>query len=195
MANLSPDSDRPGPLRRVCVFAGSGSGRRSTYGEITERLATLLVQRGIGIVYGGGRVGLMQILADTVLSLGGEIIGVMPGSVIARGSAYSGLTDLHAVPSLLDGYARMRELSDAFIGLPGGIGTLAEILSVLSGAQLRLHRKPAGLLNIEAYWAPLITFFRQAEERGFVKESDWKLLILEETPEALLGRLEEEVTV
>jgi uncharacterized protein (TIGR00730 family) len=146
--------------------------------------------RGIGIVYGGGRVGLMGAVADGALSAGGEVVGVIPQSLVDRELAHGGLTELHVVDSLHARKALMAELADGFAALPGGFGTLDELLEQLTWSQLGLHAKPIGLLDVEGYWAPLIALARHATEAGFVRETDLAAIAVAEDPNALLDRLE-----
>ena len=146
--------------------------------------------RGLGIVYGGGRVGLMGAVADGALAAGGEVIGVIPQSLVDRELAHGGLTRLHVVGSLHERKALMAELADGFVALPGGFGTLDELLEQLTWSQLSLHGKPVGLLDVEGYWRPLIALARHATEEGFVRESDLAAIAVADDPEALLDRLE-----
>ena len=146
--------------------------------------------RGIGVVYGGGRVGLMGAVADGALSAGGEVVGVIPQSLVDRELAHGGLTELHVVDSLHERKALMAELADGFAALPGGFGTLDELLEQLTWSQLGLHAKPVGLLDVEGYWAPLIALARHATEAGFVRETDLAAIAVAEDPNALLDRLE-----
>jgi len=149
------------------------------------------VARGCGLVYGGGNVGLMNVIADTVLGSGGEVIGVIPNALVSREVAHRGLTELRVVQSMHERKALMAELSDGFIAMPGGIGTMEEIFEVLSWAQLGLHDKPCGLLNAAGYYDPLIQFLDHAVSADFIKPQHRALMIVEERPAALLDRFEQ----
>jgi uncharacterized protein (TIGR00730 family) len=148
-----------------------------------------MVSRGIGLVYGGGSVGLMGLLADAVLAGGGMVDGVIPRRLARKEIAHAGLTRLHRVGSMHERKALMADLSDAFVALPGGMGTLEELAEILTWAQLGLHRKPCALLDVEGYWRPLVAFFDHAVEEGFLRPGHRALLLVETDPEALLDRL------
>ena len=175
---------------RVCVYAGSSLGADSRYREAAENLVRLLVGRGIGIVYGGGNVGLMGVLADAALELGGEVIGVIPRSLVERELAHERLSELRVVASMHERKASMAELSDAFVALPGGIGTLEEIVEVLTWTQLGLHRKPCALLNVAGYYDQLIAFLDHAVDERFLAREHRALLVVGDDAEALLADLE-----
>jgi uncharacterized protein (TIGR00730 family) len=176
-------------MRRVCVFCGSSPGARPAYAEATVELARLLARDGIGLVYGGARVGLMGLLADTALAEGGEAIGVIPQGLVDREIAHTGLTELRVVGSMHERKALMAELSDAFVALPGGLGTLEELFEIYTWAQLGLHRKPCALLNVEGYYSGVAAFLDHAVAERFVREEHRALLIVEEEPGALIERL------
>jgi hypothetical protein len=176
-------------VQRVCVFCGASSGRRAAYAGAARTFGALLAERGLGLVYGGGRVGLMGAVADGALAGGGEVIGVIPQELVDRELAHGGLTDLRVVGSLHERKALMAELSDAFVALPGGFGTLDELMEQLTWAQLGLHRKPVGLLDVEGYWAPLIALARHATEEGFVREVDLEVIAVGDDGKLLLDRL------
>jgi uncharacterized protein (TIGR00730 family) len=176
-------------FRRVCVFCGSSPGARPAYAAAAAGLADELVTRKISIVYGGSNVGLMRILADTALAQGGEVIGVIPRSLVAREVAHTGLSTLHLAGSMHERKALMAELSDAFIALPGGFGTLDEFCEILTWTQLGLQRKPAGLLNVEGYYDHLLQLFDHAVAEQFVKPAHRRTVIAEESPAALIERL------
>jgi uncharacterized protein (TIGR00730 family) len=176
-------------VRRVCVFCGSSPGARPAYAEATEELATLLVADGIGVVYGGGGVGLMGKLADAVLAQGGEITGVIPHALVDREIGHSGVHDMRTVGSMHERKALMAELSDAFVALPGGIGTLEELVEVFTWSQLGLHRKPCGLLDVEGYYEELAAFLDHAVRERFLREEHRSTLIVEREPAALLERM------
>ena len=175
-------------MKRVCVFCGSAPGRREAYAETARAMARALVDRGLGLVYGGGSVGLMGILADAVLEAGGEAIGVLPRGLARKEYAHERLTELHLVGSMHERKALMASLADGFVGLPGGLGTLEEVFEVLTWAQLGIHRKPVGLVDVDGYWAGLRAFVRHAETEGFVRPEYAGLLLVEPSPTALLDR-------
>jgi uncharacterized protein (TIGR00730 family) len=177
-------------VKRACIFCGSSPGARTAYTEATEDLARLLVEREIGLVFGGASVGLMGRLADTVISEGGEAIGVIPQSLVEREIAHLGLTDLHVVDTMHERKQLMADLADGFVALPGGLGTLDELFEIYTWAQLGLHRKPIGILNVEGYFDGLADFLEHAVAERFVRADHRELLIIEEEPEPMLGRLE-----
>jgi uncharacterized protein (TIGR00730 family) len=176
-------------LRRVCVFCGSSPGARPAYAEATAEVARLLVGEGIAVVYGGGHVGLMGVLADTAMAAGGEVIGVMPQALVDREIAHEGISELRVVGSMHERKALMAELSDAFIALPGGAGTLEELFEVYTWAQLGLHRKPCALLDVEDYFAALAGFLDHAVQERFLTEEHRARLMVERDPRALIDRL------
>jgi uncharacterized protein (TIGR00730 family) len=155
-------------MRRICVFCGSSPGRDPAYAALARSVGEGLARRGIGVVYGGGRVGLMGALADAALEAGGEVIGVIPQGLVDRELAHRGATELRIVRTLHERKAVMADLSDAFIALPGGLGTLEELAEVVSWAQLGLHAKPIGLLGVGGYWADLLRWLDGAVAAGFV---------------------------
>ncbi len=177
-------------MQRVCVFCGASSGRLPAYAEAARAFGVAAAARGTGIVYGGGRVGLMGAVADGALSAGGEVIGVIPQALVDRELAHGGLTNLHVVGSLHERKALMAELADGFVALPGGFGTLDELLEQLTWSQLGLHDKPVGLLDVEEYWLPLIALARHATAEGFVRESDLAAIAVATDAPGLLDRLE-----
>lgn len=176
--------------RRVCVFCGSRAGVRPEYAAAARRLGHALVQRGFGLVYGGASVGLMGTVADEVIDRGGEAIGVIPEALMAREIAHDDLSELHVVDSMHQRKARMAELAGAFVALPGGLGTLEELFEVLTWAQLGLHAKPCGVLDVAGYYAPLASFLDRAVGEGFVSSTHRSLLRVERDPDALLDHFE-----
>src|SRR5688500_12745837 len=144
-----------GELRRVCVFCGASKGGRTAYAEAAQAFGEALARRKIGLVFGGGSVGLMGVLADAVLAAGGEAIGVIPEALVARELAHGGVTTLHVTTGMHERKAKMAELSDAFVALPGGFGTFEELFEVVTWGQLGFHQKPVGLLDVEGYFGPL----------------------------------------
>jgi uncharacterized protein (TIGR00730 family) len=173
-------------VSRVCVFAGSAVGARPAYAEAARGLAGELVARGLGIVYGGGSVGLMGVLADAALARGGEVIGVIPRPLATRELAHTGLTAMHVVGSMHERKALMASLVDGFVSLPGGLGTLEETLEILTWSQLGIHRKPVGLLNVAGYYDGLQGLLGHAVREGFVRREYLGLFVFADTPAALL---------
>ena len=176
-------------MRRLCVFCGSSPGARPAYGAAADELGRLLVERGIGLVYGGGAVGLMGRLADAVLAEGGEAIGVLPEALVAKEIGHPGLEDLRVVGSMHERKALMADLADGFVALPGGLGTVEELFEVYTWAQLGLHRKPCALLDVEGYYEGIATFLAHAVEERFLREDHRAMLIVEREARTLLDRL------
>jgi uncharacterized protein (TIGR00730 family) len=181
-------------LRRVCVYCGSKAGRRDGFTEAAEAIGRGLANAGIGVVYGGASVGLMGSVADAALTAGGDVIGIIPGGLFEDEVAHEGLTELHVVASLHERKALMSELSDAFIALPGGYGTIDELVEALTWAQLGIHTKPVGLLDLDGYFEHLLAFFDRAVEDGLLGSDSRQLLLRDVDPAALIGRLTEKVT-
>ena len=175
---------------RICVYAGSNPGAKDAYAEAAADLARLLAERGIGVVYGGARVGLMGILADTGLAAGGEVIGVMPRALVDREIGHTGLTELHVVGSMHERKALMAELSDGFVALPGGAGTLEELIEIYTWSQLGLHDKPMGVLNVKGYYDGLAALLDHAQQEGFLRPEHRAAMHAEATPAALLERFD-----
>ncbi len=176
-------------MRRVCVFCGSSTGNKAIYREAAEALGNLLAVRSIGLVYGGGNVGLMGVIADAVLAGGGEVIGVIPRALADREIAHTGVTDLRVVDSMHTRKAMMADLSDAFVAMPGGVGTFEEFFEAVTWTQLGVHRKPCGLLNTAGFYTPLAAFIDQAVTEGFIKPVHRKMIIVDDHPERLLDSL------
>lgn len=179
----------PRVIRSICVFCGSRHGRDPAYAEDARHLGRLLAERGIRLVYGGGRVGLMGEVADAVLAAGGEVIGVIPTLLVGMEVEHRGCTQLHEVGSMHERKALMEQLSDAFVVLPGGYGTLDEACEILTWSQLGLHGKPLGLVNTAGYFDRLIAFLDHAQAEAFLSGRSRALVQVEATPEALLARL------
>ena len=175
-------------MKSVCVFCGSGFGTDPAYTDAARRLGRTLAEAGITLVYGGGNVGLMGALADAALDAGGEVIGVIPKSLMEREIGHPGITKLHVVGSMHERKAKMAELSDGFVALPGGTGTLEELFEVLTWAQLCEHQKPCGLLDVARYYAPILAAFDHMVERGFLEDHHRKMLLVEVEPAALLEK-------
>jgi uncharacterized protein (TIGR00730 family) len=176
-------------LRSVTVYCGSNPGADPAFTEKTRELARLLASSDIRVVCGGGHVGLMGILADAAMEAGGEVIGVMPQALVDREIGHTGLSDLRVVGSMHERKALMAELADAFIALPGGIGTLEELIEVYTWSQLGMHRKPLGVLNVNGYYDALSAFLDVAVEQRFLRAQQREALISDGDPEALLARL------
>lgn len=171
------------------MFCGSSLGSREVYAEASRALGEELVSRGLRLIYGGGHVGLMGVLADTVLSLGGEVIGVIPRGLETRELAHTGLSELHITETMHERKALMGDLADGFIALPGGLGTLEEFAEVLTWSQLGLQRKPCGLLNVEGFYASLLTCFDHMLDDGFLHASHRALVLADTEPGRLLDTL------
>lgn len=173
-------------MKTVCVFCGSATGESGSYEKAARLLGRTLARRGLRVVFGGGQVGLMGALADAVLDAGGEAVGVMPKALLEKEIGHQSLTELHVVGTMHERKALMADLSDGFIALPGGYGTFEELLEVLTWAQLSLHEKPCGLLNVEGFYDALLSLFDHAVGEGFVRGDHRALALTEEDPERLL---------
>lgn len=174
---------------RICVFCGSSPGKNPAYARSARETGAALAARGIELVYGGGRVGMMGVVADSVLAAGGTAIGVIPRALEEREIAHQGLTTLHVVGSMHERKALMAELSDAFLALPGGFGTFEEFCEVITWSQLGIHRKPCGLLNVTGYYDPLISMFDRSVEAGFVSPLNRTIVRAAENVEEILDLL------
>jgi uncharacterized protein (TIGR00730 family) len=175
-------------MRRVCVFCGSYSGVRPDYAAAARAMAAALVRSGLELVYGGGRVGLMGIVADEVLRLGGTAVGVIPQALVDREVGHDGLTEIHIVETMHARKKLMADLADAFVALPGGLGTIEEIFEIWTWAQLGMHQKPCGFLDVAGYYTPLAAFLDHATREGFVRPQMRGSAIFESDPDALLRR-------
>jgi uncharacterized protein (TIGR00730 family) len=176
-------------MKRICVYCGSSVGNQPLYREAALAMGAVLASRKIGLVYGGGNVGLMGVIADAVLAGGGEVIGVIPQSLADREIAHSGVTDLRIVDSMHTRKALMADLSDAFIAMPGGFGTFEEIFEAVTWTQLGVHRKPCGLLNVGGFYTPLALFIDQAVSEGFIKPVHRESIVVDDSPERLVTAL------
>jgi uncharacterized protein (TIGR00730 family) len=174
---------------RICVFCGSSPGRGDSYGEAAAGLGRLLAKRGIGLVYGGASVGTMGIVADAALAAGGEVVGVIPQALVDREVAHAGLTDLQIVPDMHQRKATMADLSDGFVALPGGAGTMEELFEVWTWALLGLHAKPIGLLDVNGFYDPLAAMLDHMVTEGFLSSANRDLVCLESDPTLLLDHL------
>ena len=177
--------DRP----HVCVFCGSSPGSRPGYADAARRVGAALARNGLGLVYGGGRVGLMGIVADTALAEGGRVVGVIPDPLATKEIAHEGLTELHVVPGMHERKALMAQRSAGFLTLPGGVGTFEEFFEILTWAALGLHRKPIGLLNVEGYFDPLLALLDHAVAERFLRPEHLDELIVSDNPEAIVADL------
>jgi uncharacterized protein (TIGR00730 family) len=183
-------SEKMSRFRRICVFCASAMGRRPIYREAAEATGKLLAERGIGLVYGGAKVGLMGVIADACLAAGGQVYGVIPHSLVNKELAHRGLTELYVVESMHARKTMMTSLADAFIALPGGFGTLEETFEITTWAQLGYHQKPIGLLDLDGYYRPVLDFCDRAVDEGLLAATNRKLIQDGPTPSALLDRLE-----
>jgi len=180
----------PANLKRISVFCGSRDGSRSSYVQAAEALGRALLQRGIGLVYGGGGVGMMGRISETVKSGGGEIIGIIPNALLAREAGRNDIGELRIVRSMHERKAIMVEISDGFIAIPGGFGTFEEFCEIVTWAQLGLHAKPVGLLNVDSYFDPLIAQFDRAVTEEFAYPENRALILHETNPDRLLDLME-----
>jgi len=177
-------------FQRLCVFCGSSHGSNPAYAEAAKNLGGELARRGIALVYGGGNVGLMGVVADGVLAAGGQVIGVIPEALMAKELGHKGIQDLRVVKTMHERKAMMAELADGFIAMPGGIGTFEEFFEIVTWAQLGFHAKPCALLNVNGFYDPLLRLVDHAIEERFVKASQRQILIVESEINALLHRME-----
>jgi uncharacterized protein (TIGR00730 family) len=176
-------------FNRICVFCGSNSGINPAYRDAALHLGRLLAERAIELVYGGGNVGLMGVLADAVLQANGRVIGVIPESLMAKEVGHVGLTELRIVQSMHERKALMADLSDGFIAMPGGFGTFEEFCEVVTWSQLAIHAKPCGLLNVNGYYDPLLELFDHAVREGFLRQENRRLVLEDRDPDRLLDRM------
>jgi uncharacterized protein (TIGR00730 family) len=175
-------------LRRVCVYCGANVGARPAYADAARRVGRVLGTRGLGLVYGGGNVGLMGVVADAALAAGAEVIGVIPRALVVRELGHRRITELRVVETMHERKAVMAELADAFVALPGGLGTLDELFEAMTWAQLGLHQKPIGLLEVDGFFAPLVAYLDRAVAEGFVRAEHRAALTVASEPEELLRR-------
>ena len=177
-------------MPRICVYCGSNAGARSDYAVAAKELAEVLVRHNFEVVYGGSSTGIMGILADAVLELGGAVHGVIPKMLQQKEIAHTGLTQLHVVASMHDRKSMMAALSDGFIAMPGGFGTLEEIIEVLTWGQLRFHDKPCGLLNVGGYFDHLLAYLDHAQEEGFLRPENRAMLLCDSDAVGLIRQFE-----
>ena len=176
-------------MNRICVYCGSSPGKHAAYREAAAELAQVLAQQGIGLVYGGGSVGIMGSIADAMVDAGAEVIGVIPRALDEKEVSHAGVSELVVVDSMHERKALMAELSDGFIALPGGLGTIEELFEVLTWTQLGFHHKPCGLLNVQGYFDQLVAFLDHTVEQAFVKPVHRDILLVEENADSLLRRM------
>ena len=177
------------PLRRVCVFCGSSPAAKSDYLLAAELMGRVLAGRNLDLVYGGASIGMMGKVANGALQAGGTVVGVIPRSLVDREVAHAGLSEIRVVNTMHERNVLMAELADAFIALPGGFGTFAELFEVLSLAQLGMHRKPCGILNVCQYYSRLIGFLDYAAAQGFLKPEERSIIMIDEDPNELIGKM------
>jgi hypothetical protein len=182
-------------LKSLAVYCGSASGSEPVFADATCSTAETMVNHGVDLVYGGGRLGLMGLIADTVLQLGGQVYGVIPQALVDIEVAHPGLTEMHIVANMHERKAKMTDLADAFLALPGGIGTLDELFEAWSWNALGYHKKPLCLLNVDGYWDGLITFINHATESGFLSRRRQQQLLVATSPEEALHLLDEAAAV
>lgn len=175
---------------RLCVFCGSSPGANPAYREAAETLGHALAGRGWGLVYGGGKVGIMGAVADATLAAGGEVIGVIPQALMRKELGHKGVTKLEVVGSMHERKKRMADLADGFVALPGGLGTLEEIFETLTWAQLGIHSKPCAFLNVAGYYDPLLEFLDRSVGERFVRAEHREMILVDDSPAALLDRIE-----
>lgn len=178
-------------MKRICIFCGARAGRRPIYQDLARQVGIALTRRNWGVIYGAGSIGLMGELADAALEAGGHVTGVIPETLLQKEQAHSGLSELHVVGSMHERKALMAELADGFLALPGGVGTLEELVEILTWAQLGFHDKPVGLLDGEGYFEAFLTFLDHAVEEGFLGAADRSLLRVSRYPDVLLDSLED----
>lgn len=187
---MSVSERTPAPFRRICVYCGSNPGVRPAYADAARRFGRLLGERGLGLVFGGGHVGLMGVVADAALGAGGEVTGVIPQALVDRELAHPDVQDMRIVRTMHERKALMAELADGFVALPGGLGTLDELFEIWTWAQLGLHGKPIGLLEVDGFFAPLVAYLDRAATEGFVRSEQRAMLLVETEPARLLERFQ-----
>jgi uncharacterized protein (TIGR00730 family) len=177
-------------MKSIAVYCGASSGANPLYADAARALGQVLVEHNIGLVYGGGNVGLMGVIADEVLRLGGDVTGVIPHALVQREVGHTGLTRIFVVKDMHERKAMMAELSDGFIAMPGGMGTLEELFEMLTWSQLGIHAKPVGVMNVNGFFDGLVGFIGHLHAEGFVRAEHAGLMMVEATPEAIVRRLQ-----
>lgn len=175
-------------VKSICVYCGANAGVSPRYADEARRLARAMVEANLSLVYGGGNVGLMGVIADEVLRLGGEVTGVIPTALMEREVGHTGLTRQFIVKDMHERKAMMAQLADGFIAMPGGMGTMEELFEMLTWSQLGIHAKPVGLLNVDGFYDSLVGFIHHAKEQGFIKPQHAEMMMVEADPAALLKR-------
>jgi uncharacterized protein (TIGR00730 family) len=175
-------------IERICVYCGANRGRDPAYAHAAQAMGKALARRGIGLVTGGGRVGLMGVVADAALAAGGQVTGVIPEALMKKELAHAGLSELVVTPSMHERKARMADLADGFVALPGGLGTYEELFEIWTWAQLGWHRKPCGLINVAGFYDPLVAFLDGASDAQFLKPEHRAMLVVETDPDRLIDR-------
>lgn len=178
-------------MKAIAVYCGASVGAKPLYADAARALAAVLVEHNIGLVYGGGKVGLMGVIADEVLRLGGEATGVIPKALLEREVGHEGLTRMFVVKDMHERKAMMSDLAEGFIAMPGGMGTLEELFEMVTWSQLGIHTKPIGLLNVDGFYDGLVSFVRHQEQEGFVRPQHANLMLVERDADALIRRLRE----
>ncbi len=176
-------------MQNICVYCGSSAGVKGEYTQLAARLAQVFTDRSIGLVYGGGKIGLMRVIADEMLARGGHVTGVITRDLLAREVGHTGITQLHVVDTMHERKALMASLSDGFIALPGGYGTYDEFFEAITWTQLAIHDKPCALLDTAGFYAPLYAFLTHAKNEGFIKEDYFSMLLYDTDPAALIDRM------
>lgn len=184
------ENEQGGRMDRICVYCGSSNGSDMAYADAARQLGNTLAQRKIGLVFGGGKVGMMGILADAVLAGGGQVTGVITQTLFDWDTGMNDLEDLRVVPGMHERKALMASLADGFIALPGGFGTLEELFEALTWLQLGIHSRPVGLLNVDGYFDHLLAFLEHAGQQGFIKEPHLSMLLVDESPDGLLAQMD-----
>lgn len=177
-------------MRRICVYCGSNTGVRRVYADVARELADVLVRHEIELVYGGADKGIMGVLADAVLEQGGRVHGVIPQMLVDKEVAHQGLTEQHVVASMHARKTMMAALSDGFVAMPGGFGTLEEIIEIITWGQLRFHDKPCGLLNVDGFFDRLLDYLDHVSVEGFLREENRNMLLVDRDPTALIQKFE-----
>lgn len=176
--------------KNICVFCGASEGCRPEYREQAEQLGKILAQQNRRLIYGGGNKGLMGIIANAVLAHGGEVIGIIPERLVKAETAHHSLTRLEVVDNMHQRKARLSELADGFVAMPGGTGTLEEVFEVWTGMQIGYHEKPVALFNVAEFWQPMLNFLQHAVNEGFVRDSFYRTLIVDNNPESMLQKMD-----
>ncbi|MWP46677.1 TIGR00730 family Rossman fold protein [Gilliamella sp. Pas-s27] len=176
--------------KNICVFCGASEGSRPKYREQAEQLGKILAQQNRRLIYGGGNKGLMGIIANATLAHGGEVIGIIPERLVKAETAHHGITRLEVVDNMHQRKARLSELADGFVAMPGGTGTLEEVFEVWTGMQIGYHEKPVALFNAAEFWQPMLNFLQHAVNEGFVRDSFYKTLIVDNDPESMLQKMD-----